>query len=361
VVMVSFMLKSRRSHLVRFFEDYSLDCILFANLRNIRYLCGFRGSEGALLLTRDAGWFLCDSRYTTQASAEVGEAEVLEFTSKQETLAALVREQGFSRIGFEAAHTTVAFFTTLSSALAGHELVPLGAELDDIRSCKDADELQRLSDVAALSSAALMAIRPLLKPGTRETEIALELELEMRRRGADGRAFDFIVASGVRGSMPHGAASGKVLQAGELVTIDFGAMKDGYHSDETVTVAIGDPDGRQRAIHEIVRTAHDLAIAAVRPGIPCKELDAVARDYIRERGYGDYFGHGLGHGVGLDIHEKPVLSPRGDAVAAEGMVFTIEPGIYIPGFGGVRIEDTVAVTGDGCRVLTAAPKELFIL
>lgn len=358
--MVSFMLKNRRSHLTRFFEDYSLDCILFTDLHNIRYLCGFSGSEGALLLTRDAGWFLCDSRYTTQASVEVGEVDILEFTSKQETIVAQVKAQGFSRIGFEAAHTTVAFFTSLSSALGGHELVALGAELDDIRSRKDADELQRLSGVAELSSAALMAIRPFLKPGIKETEIALELELEMRRRGADGRAFDFIVASGVRGSMPHGAASEKTLQAGELVTIDFGAIKGGYHSDETVTVAIGDPGERQRAIHEIVRKAHDMAIAAVRPGISCKELDAVAREYIRERGYGDYFGHGLGHGVGLDIHEKPVVSPRSDTIVAEGMVLTIEPGIYIPGFGGVRIEDTVAVTADGCQVLTAVPKDLFI-
>ncbi|KAA0890526.1 M24 family metallopeptidase [Oryzomonas rubra] len=354
------MLKNRRSHLARFFEDYSLDCILFTNLHNIRYLCGFTGTEGALLLTRDAGWFLCDSRYTTQASGEVGGAEVLEVASRLGSLATLVKDQGLSRIGFEASYTSVAFFKTLSAALDGHELVALGADLDDIRFCKDADELQRLSDVAALSSAALLAIRPLLKAGVKEVEIALELEMEMRRRGADGRAFDFIVASGVRGSMPHGVASEKALQAGELVTIDFGAVKDGYYSDETVTVAIGDPGERQRTIHEIVRTAHDMAIAAVKPGISCKELDAVAREYIRECGYGDYFGHGLGHGVGLEIHEKPVLSPRSDAVAAEGMVFTIEPGIYIPGFGGVRIEDTVAVTADGCRLLTGVPKDLFI-
>ena len=355
------MLKNRRSRLTRFFEDHALDCILITNLHNIRYLCGFRGSEGVLLLTRDRGWFLCDSRYTTQAAAEVGEAEILDFTSKRDTVADLIKKQGFSRVGFEAAHTTVEIFTALSASLDGCELVALGAELDDIRSCKDADELQRLENVATLSSAALMAIRPLLRPGVKEVEVALELELEMRRRGADGRAFDFIVASGVRGSMPHGVASEKTLKAGELVTIDFGAVKEGYYSDETVTIAVGDPDARQQAIHGIVKKAHDMAIAAVRPGIACKELDAVAREYIRESGYGDYFGHGLGHGVGLEIHEKPVLSPRSDAVAVEGMVFTIEPGIYIPEFGGVRIEDTVAVTADGCRVLTQAPKDLFIL
>jgi Xaa-Pro aminopeptidase len=161
--------------------------------------------------------------------------------------------------------------------------------------------------------------------------------------------------------MPHGRASDKVLRAGELVTIDFGAVKDGYHSDETVTVAVGRPGERECEIHEIVKQAHDRAIAAVRPGMNCRELDAVARDYIRDRGYGDCFGHGLGHGVGLNIHEKPVISPRSETVIQEGMVFTIEPGIYIPGFGGVRIEDTVVVTADGCRVLTQSPKELLQL
>jgi Xaa-Pro aminopeptidase len=194
-----------------------------------------------------------------------------------------------------------------------------------------------------------------------EAELALQLEFEMRRRGAEGRAFDFIVASGVRGAMPHGRASDKLMQAGELVTIDFGAVLDGYHSDETVTVAVGAISERQHKVYDTVLEAHDRAIAAVRPGITCKELDSIARSYIAEQGFGDYFGHGLGHGVGLEIHEKPVLSPRSDVVVEEGMVFTIEPGIYIPGFGGVRIEDTVVVTADGCRLLTTVPKRLQVL
>lgn len=161
--------------------------------------------------------------------------------------------------------------------------------------------------------------------------------------------------------MPHGRASDKIIQTGELVTIDFGAIKDGYHSDETVTIACGKPEIRAQEIHAIVRTAHDLAIEAVRPGISCKDLDEVARSYIRNKGYGEYFGHGLGHGVGLEIHEMPTLSPRSTAVLEEGMVITVEPGIYIPGFGGVRIEDTVVVTGDGCRALTSADKQLLVL
>jgi len=355
------MLKNRRSRLEPFFEDNRLDAILFTSLANIRYLCGFSGSDGALLLTRDEAWFLCDSRYTTQAADEVSGAEVREYSAKFEAVCSQIAEKGIRRFGIEASHMLVSDFRQLSEKLDGCELVGIGSALDTIRSRKDHTEIEALGRVAALASDSLASVLSLLAPGVRESEFALELEIEMRRRGADARAFDFIVASGERGAMPHGRASGKVLRAGDLVTIDFGAVKDGYHSDETVTVALGCPNDRAREIHEIVRQAHDLAIAAVRPGMDCRAIDAVARDFIRDNGYDSFFGHGLGHGVGLEIHEKPVLSPRSDAVVEEGMVFTIEPGIYIPGFGGVRIEDTVAVTADGCVLLTQAPKNLLVL
>ena len=355
-------MKNRRSYLDPFFAEYALKAILFTDLRNIRYLCGFSGTEGALLVSPDHAWFLCDSRYTAQASIEVLGAEVRECGNvRVETIAALAEEFGLKRIGFEAAHVTVASFRRLSEKLSGIELVEVGATLDEIRIRKDSAETGLLSEVATLSSNSLTAILADIKPGVREIDIALALELEMRRRGADGKAFDFIVASGERGAMPHGVASNKIIQAGELVTIDFGALKDGYHSDETVTVACGKPSLRAEEIHSIVRAAHDLAVTTVRPGISCRDLDEVARGYIREKGYGDYFGHGLGHGVGLEIHEMPTLSPRSAAVLDEGMVITIEPGIYIPGFGGVRIEDTVIVTGNGCNVITTADKQLLVL
>ena len=354
------MLKSRRSSLDLFFEEYALDAVLITDIRNIRYLCGFSGTEGALLISRGAAWFLCDSRYTAQARAEVLGADVRECTLRLETLYALAVENGFKRIGFEASHTSVTAFRKLAGVFSGIELIELGAVLDNVRLCKDASEIELLSSVAILASKSLESVLNLIKPGVLESEIALELEFEMRRRGADGRAFDFIVASGVRGAMPHGGASDKAIQSGELVTIDFGALKDAYHSDETVTVACGEPGPRAREIHAIVKAAHDLAIEQVRPGLGCKELDAVARDHIRERGYGEYFGHGLGHGVGLEIHEMPTLSPRSEAVLKEGMVITIEPGIYIPGFGGVRIEDTLVVTSDGYRILTSADKQLLM-
>ena len=356
------MLKSRRCRLNRFFEEDSLSAVLFTDLRNIRYLCGFSGSEGALLVARDNAWFLCDSRYTEQAAGEVSEAEVRECGAiRIDTISALAHEFSLNRIGFEAAHTTVSAYRKMSEKLAGIELIELGPSLDEIRICKDAAEIDRLASVAQLASQALAGVLTEIRPGVREADIALALELEIRRRGADGLAFDFIVASGVRGAMPHGRASDKIIETGDLVTIDFGALKDGYHSDETVTVACGEPGSRAREIHEIVKTAHDLAIQAVRPGLGCRELDEVARSYIRDKGYGDYFGHGLGHGVGLEIHEMPTLSPRSTAVLEVGMVVTIEPGIYIPGFGGVRIEDTVVVTEDGCRIITGADKQLLIL
>lgn len=354
------MLTTRRARLEPYFSAQDLDAILFTSLPNIRYLSAFSGSEGALLVARDLRcWLLCDSRYTAQASAEVGEAQVRQYTERAELLRELVAALGLERVGFEAAHMTVADHATLVAKLDGSTLVALDAALDQIRAVKDREEIERLSRVARLASDSLVETLGLLGDGVSEAAFARELEFEMRRRGADGRAFDFIVASGERGAMPHGRASDRVIRAGELVTIDFGALLDGYHSDETVTVAVGRPDPRGEEIYAVVREAHGRAIAAVRPGMTCRELDGVARDHIRSCGYGEQFGHGLGHGVGLEIHEKPAISPRGDMVVTEGMVFTIEPGIYIPGFGGVRIEDTVVVEGNGCRTLTRVSKELL--
>ncbi len=355
------MLKSRRQRLRRFFDESDLDLLLIEHQINLRYLSGFSGSEGSLLLSPEGGWFVCDSRYTVQADKEVSGVQVVEQSQRQEGIAELIRQAGVRRIGFEATHTTVSAHQGMMVRLPEITFVPLGQELDAIRSCKDAQELQLLADVAALASSALETVLPLVRPGMVEADLALELEFAMRRNGSEGAGFDIIVASGVRGAMPHGRASNKRIESGDLVTIDFGAVQQGYHSDETVTVAVGGASQRQQEIYQVVLDAHDRAIAAVRPSITCRELDAVARDHIREQGFGEYFGHGLGHGVGLAVHEKPVVSPRSDAVVEEGMVFTIEPGIYIPGFGGVRIEDTVAVTADGCRLLTTAPKQLQIL
>ncbi len=353
------MLKHRRSRLTPFFERDSLGCIIIQHTPNIRYLSGFTGSEASLVITPERVWFISDSRYTLQAESEVYGCELIESGKRLEAIVDLQSRFNWGRIGFEACHTSVASHAEMLSALLGAELVPLGADLDLIRNCKDASELDALETAAVLASEAMKRVLPLLKPGVVESEIALALEFEMRRSGAEGRGFDFIVASGERGAMPHGRASSRVIRKGEFVTLDYGLVLAGYHSDETITVSVGGPDLRQQEVYDTVLAAHDMAISAIRPGASCRDVDAVARDYIASRGFGSYFGHGLGHGVGLEIHEKPVLSPRSDAILEEGMVVTVEPGIYIPEWGGVRIEDTVAVTAEGCRLLTSFPKEMI--
>ena len=217
---------------------------------------------------------------------------------------------------------------------------------------KDAGELKLLQKSMDISQQAFAKIMPLIKPGVSEAFISLELEFAMRRLGAEGKAFDFIVASGTRSALPHGVASDKLLAAGDFVTLDFGAVYKGYHSDMTRTLCLGPASEKQREIYALVLKAQEAGCQAVRPGKSGKEIDAVARQIINEAGYGEYFGHGLGHGLGLMIHEEPRLSPLGERILKAGMPVTVEPGIYLPGWGGVRIEDTVVVSADGCVNLT---------
>lgn len=344
-----------------FAKKHDVDAIVFFNMRNVRYLSGFTGSDGVVVLGSDCCWFLTDSRYTTQATLEVTACQSREYRVKLDGVVELLVEQGFRRVGFEAEHLTVATLHSLVEKLPSVDFVPIGDELAQLRVVKSAAELDLLAEAARIASESLLASLDYLVAGAAERDFARELEFAIRRAGGDEKSFDFIVASGERGALPHGRASEKTIACGELVTIDFGTVFNGYHSDETATVAVGEPDQRQREIYALVKEAHDRALAAVRPGVELRMLDRLARDTIAERGYGSYFGHGLGHGVGLEVHEKPVVSPRSEGVAEEGMVFTIEPGIYIPGWGGVRIEDTVAVTADGYRLLTKVPKELLIV
>lgn len=355
------MLKDRILSARGFLQRFDVDVLIIVNLCNIRYLTGFTGSSGTVVLGRDEGWFLTDSRYTTQASDEVSGFSIIEYRSQLESVSSLLKGISAQRAGFEAGHMTVALYNELSATLPAVHFTPIGPELDHLRSVKDTEEVQLLASSAEIASTALLGILDRIRPGALERDVALALEFAMKSAGAEEKAFDFIVASGKRGALPHGKASGKVINSGELVTIDFGAVCNGYFSDETVTVAVGKPDERQREIYSIVKDAHDRALAAVRPGISFKELDALARDYITEKGFGSNFGHGLGHGVGLEVHEQPVVSFRNEGLVEEGMVFTIEPGIYIPGWGGIRIEDTVVVTADGYRLLTKVPKELQVI
>jgi Xaa-Pro aminopeptidase len=355
------MLQDRILRAREMMDRVHLDALVITSLPNIRYLSGFTGSDGALVLTPDEGWLLVDGRYVTQAQEQSSHVAVACYRQKSEAIRGVLQKSCRRRVGFESERMTVALHSSILTGLSSTELVPLATEIDDLRQLKEAREIEQLSATAELASAALRQVVASIRPGQTEIEIAVALEFAMKHAGAEACAFDFIVASGERGALPHGRASTKQVQRGELVTIDFGAVCCGYHSDETVTIAIGAPDCRQRDCYEIVKTAHDLAIAAVWPGVPLANLDAIARQHIAEHGYGDYFGHGLGHGVGLEIHEKPVVNGNSQQVAAAGMVFTIEPGVYIPGWGGIRIEDTVVVTAEGCRHLTTVDKSLMVV
>ena len=355
------MLPNRVAAARGYLEQVGLDAILVTNIHNIRYLSGFTGSDGVVIIGRDGLWFLTDSRYRTQAGEQVSGFIVGEYRRKLEETATLIREQGFGKVGFEASSLTVAQHASLAEALTHDGLVSLPGEFDALRSIKDREELEELEKTADLASQAFHDLIPEIRTGATERRLALRLEWLLREAGADAVSFNFIVASGPRGGLPHAGPTDRAIGCGDLVTFDFGGIRNGYCSDETVTVAVGSPDSRQREIYKVVKEAHDLAIERVRPGVLCRDVDAAARDHITDRGFGEFFGHGTGHGVGLEVHEKPVISYRSEETLVEGMVITIEPGIYIPEWGGVRIEDTVCVTRDGCRLMTKVPKELMIL
>ena len=352
------MTKQRKQRLHDVLKAEKLDAIIIFGLPNIRYLTGFTGTDGVFLMTENTSVFLTDPRYFSQAQNQVSADNIQCYKNKLKAVADTIVSSGCKRVGLDAEVVSVALFEELK-ILVGDSLewCLLNAQLHPFRGVKTQDELVSLKAAANLNFQAFETVLPIIQPGMTELEVARELEFSLKRLGGEDKAFDFIVASGVRGALPHGIASEKQLQSGELVTIDFGTMVNGYHSDETVTLAIGEVDRNLRQIFDIVLEAHDSALEAVRPGLQISELDAVARDFITSQGFGDSFGHGLGHGVGLEIHEYPGVSSRSDQCLVAGMVITIEPGIYISGTGGVRIEDTIVVTEDGFEKLTSIPKQ----
>ncbi len=336
-----------------------LNGILFTSLENIRYLSGFTGSDGALVLTPERSFFLCDSRYWTQAEEEVKECSIVHYQKKVEGIASLLSESKVKRIGFESASLSYSLYQSLSGKLGGEvEFHPLEEEMKNLRAVKDETEIALVRTAIDLSSKALLHAIEIVREGVVEKEVALEMEFFMKRNGAQALGFDIIIASGKRSALPHGRASDKRIEKGDFVLIDFGSGYQGYHSDQTRTFVCGSASPEQRKVYQTVKDAHDRAIDSVRPGIPICEVDAAARDYIRSKGYGDYFGHGTGHGIGLAVHEDPVVNGENKDLLSEGMLFTIEPGIYIPNWGGVRIEDMVRVTANGPEVLTYLPTEL---
>ncbi len=346
----------RRQNASHLLAKLELDALVFCKPENIRYLCGFTGSDGVLILFSDHLVFLTDSRYTSQSHEEVSADQICEYTIKLDGITDQLSAHNVKRIGFEA-NLAFGFVKDLQSkGNADWHWQHLKEELESLRLHKSADEIDLLAKAAELNALAFDDIIDMVKPGARESDVALALEFALRKRGAQEKAFDFIVASGPRGAMPHGVASKKLIGANELITIDFGCRWSGYHSDETITLAMGSVSDQLKTMFATVLEAHDRALQAIAPGVELAELDRIARDYIKSQGFGDYFGHGLGHGIGLEIHEAPTVSPRSKMTAEPGMVFTVEPGIYLPNVGGVRIEDTVLVTDVGYRILTKIPK-----
>lgn len=336
------------------------DALIVTKVPNGVFLSGFTGGEAFLLISAEEALLFTDFRYTEQAEAEAPDFHVIEVVEKPaEVLAREITRIGCAKVGFEADDVDYRRYTAWKDALPLVVLVPTTGVVERLRHVKTPDEIATIRQAASIADEAFLEILPMIKPGARERDVALELEFAMRRRGAEKLAFPTILASGPRGSLPHGVASEKVISRGELVTIDFGAVFNFYCSDATRTVVVGEADARQKEIYEIVLAAQRKAVAAIRPGVTGAEVDAVARQIISDHGHAEHFGHGLGHGVGLEVHEGPRLSKTGKDTLVPGMVVTAEPGIYVAGWGGVRIEDLVLVTENGAEVLTGLPKELM--
>jgi Xaa-Pro aminopeptidase len=351
-------LKERIEKLRERFAGAGVEALYITNPENRFYLSGFTGTAGSLLLGLNNSYLFTDFRYTGQAARECPDYQVIETSGESsEVLREYLTGEGISLLGLEGDYLTYNQFQTLKEKLGGVELKTVDGLVEELRARKDKDETAFIEEAVRLADEAFKEVLPLIRPGVPEREVALQLEYFMRRMGAEGAAFKTIVASGYRSALPHGVASSRIMAPGDFVTLDFGAVYNGYHSDITRTVVLGRPEKKQEEIYQLVLEAQMSAIESLRAGIKASDVDGAARRIIEQAGYGKQFGHGTGHGVGLSIHEKPRLSAKDQSLLEEGMVVTIEPGIYLPGWGGVRIEDTVLVLNGGCRVLTRTPKE----
>lgn len=341
-----------------------LDGLLITDEKNQRYAAGFPFSDGAVLVSQDRAWLVTDSRYIEAARAAAGDILTVQLYDREQPLLSLlkadIRAAGIERLAAEDDKLSHREYLAYERAL-GLTLIPAGGLLAELRAAKTGEEIQSMRQAQAISELALEDVLHLIKPGMTEKQVMAELVYSMLRHGSEGNSFDPIVVTGSKTSMPHGVPGDKVIQRGDFVTMDFGCLKNGYCSDMTRTVAVGEATEEMRNVYALVLKAQLAGIAAARAGIPGREIDAAARKVIQDGGYGEYFGHGFGHSLGLDIHEAPSANLRGEALMPEGAVCSAEPGIYLPGRFGVRIEDVMILRRDGCEVITKAPKELIIL
>jgi Xaa-Pro aminopeptidase len=350
----------RISLILRKLANLKIDGIIFLNIVNIRYLSGFTGSDGALLICPDKSLLLVDGRYTTQAGLEVQNIPIIEYQDKVAAIITAIKDLGLKHIGFEALSMSVDMHNQLTSRLEDEALINIWNDLKFLRAYKDKAEITFMKKAAEISSLAIANLIGDIKAGYTEKELALQLELYARRAGADGLAFEAIVASGANSALPHAKPTDRKIKKGDFIVIDFGVKYQGYCSDETCTFAFGPLTDQQKDAYQIVKRAHDKAIAAIRANVAASVIDYCARSVLGEK-YGKYFTHGTGHGVGLEVHELPRLAPNSQDVLGAQMVFTVEPGLYIPGLWGVRIEDTVLVKENSCEIFTKMDKELTII
>lgn len=341
--------------------EQELDAILVTSPYNRRYMTNFTGTAGVAIITQTEALFITDFRYTTQATEEAKEFTVIEHSGLLlDEIATQLSMHRVANVGFEADDMTYDQYK-IYEAKINAKLVPLNGFFASLREIKTLEEIHILEEAAKMADDAFEHILTVIKPGILEIDVANELEFFMRRKGATSSSFDTIVASGWRSALPHGVASQKKIETGELVTLDFGAYYKGYCSDITRTIAVGDVNDQLKEIYDVVLEAQKLGVANIKAGMTGKEADDTTRDYITKKGYGQYFGHSTGHGIGLEVHEGPSLSQRSSTVLRPNMVVTVEPGIYIPDVGGCRIEDDIVITEDGNRIITHSPKELIIV
>lgn len=353
----------RRRALAARLGELDVEALFVTRLPNTRYLTGFTGSNGQVLLHGEHAAFLSDGRYTGQAAREAPDVERVTYDRNyRDEVASRVAAAGIARLGFESEDLTVAALGRLREAVGeAVALVPVEGAVEELRRVKDDEERDLIRRAQAATDAAFEGILDVVAVGMSERHVARELERLMMTEGADGLAFDSVVAFGENAAEPHHEPGHRLLEEGDVIKLDFGGLVDGYHADMTRTIAFGAPASELKKIHDVVKEAQQAGIDAVRAGVTGAQVDRVTRAVIEGAGYGDRFIHGLGHGVGLEIHEAPWLGRDLDNELPAGAVVTVEPGIYVPGLGGVRIEDMVEVTEDGCRMVGTSPRDLIEL
>ena len=356
------MYTSRLNNLRNILISKRIDAALVSNSSNIRYLSGFSGSEGDLIVTADNAYLLCDARYTIQAALECPNCRVIDTAEGIYNIVnRIISESRISVLGIEDRSISLAAFNAMSKSIMGASLTPVGDLYSSARIIKDEKEITSLKRAAWIADKAFEHVLPLIKPGMREIDIAAELEYSMRKNGAESTSFETIVASGANGAKPHGTASEKIIEPGDFIVMDYGCVYNGYCSDITRTVAVGPITNEQKNIYNSVLFVQKKLLSVIRSGMLCSEADAIARRYFEIFGFEKKFTHSLGHGVGLDIHEQPNLSKRSAHTISDNMVLTVEPGLYFEGKYGIRIEDTVVISSGKPYILTTSPKELIII